>query len=225
MTNDDLQRAIAAAHAREAQGYFERARKGDQKAASLFVRLVADDLNPLGVGTGYGWLSKSPGERQVDGFAEDAICYGANPSDLQNVVDLVNGAGAPGATIGGSIKERRPNNKWVKPQQLTDEEMSYLLSGGQPVPIPPPRPVYPSYEALGGDEGGKTVTRLMEADYQRAGKPGLDGNSGAWQWRTAYDFLVGICKTVEESIAKHQPEWRSSLNDERASQGKPPIAW
>jgi hypothetical protein len=102
-----------------------------------------------------------------------------------------------------------------------------IPSGSAPVPPTPepPSPTYPSYEELGGDEGGKRVTRLMEADYQRAEKAGLDGDSGAWQWRTAYDFLTRVCATVEESIAKHQPEWRQSLNDERAANGKPPIVW
>jgi hypothetical protein len=220
-----LNRAVTQAKLRESQGYFELARAGDRRAASLFVRLVADDLNPLGVPSGYGWLTKQPGETQVDGYAEDAICYGADPNDLLNVVDLVNGAGAPGASIGGSVKERRASNHWEAPKPLTQSELSYLLSGGMPTPVPPPTPAHPSYEAMGGDEGGKKVTRLMEADYKNAGKAGLDGDSGAWQWRTAYDFLSGICKTVEESIAKHQPEWRASLNAERASQGKPPIAW
>lgn len=80
-----------------------------------------------------------------------------------------------------------------------------------PTPIPPPTPVYPSYEALGGDEGGKKITRQLEADYRRAGKPGLDGDCGAWQQRVSYDFLTGICTTVEASITKHRGEWCAQL--------------
>lgn len=217
-------RALAMARELESQGYFSRVREGDQRAASYFARLVAQRLNPMGVPSDFGWLSKSPGESQVEGFAEDAIVYSNDESNLENVIDLVNGAGAPGATIGGGIKPRRTNNRWVKPEPLTDDQIKYLRSG-ETAPVPPPVPVMPSYEALGGDEGGKKVTRLMEADYKNAGKPGLDGDSGAWQWRTAYDFIAGKFKTVEESITAHQPEWRESLNQERASQGKPPIAW
>ena len=138
-------------------------------------------------------------------------CGNASSIDLENVVDVINGAGAPGASIGGMVKERRPHNIWVAPRALTNEETTYLLSGGQPIPIPPATPTYPSYEALGGDEGGKKISRAMEADYKRAGRPGLDKDCGAWMQRTAYDFLVGICPTVEDSIVKHRPEWCAEL--------------
>lgn len=222
VSSAQLKRIVDMAHVLEQEGYFERARGGDQRAASLFARLVAVRLNPLGVSTDVGWLSKSPGESQVEGYAEDSICGNANPADRENVIDLVTSAGAPGASIGGSVKERRINNVWVKPLPLLQTDMDYLLAGGVPVPQPP---AVPSYEAMGGDEGGKRVTRLMEADYKRAEKAGLDGDSGAWQWRTAYDFIAGTFATVEASIAQHQPEWRASLNAERASQGKPPIIW
>lgn len=222
VSTEQLNRAVAKARELEAAGYFGLVKAGDKRAASLFARLTAYELNPTGDVDDYGWLTKNAGETNVDGYAEDAIVLGLDPMDLQNVVDLINGAGAPGASIGGAVKERRPHNVWVRPMPLSDADMAYLRSGGGGSV---PAPSIPSYEAMGGDEGGKKVTRLMEADYKRAEKPGLDGDSGAWQWRTAYDFLAGICKTVEESIAKHQPEWRQSLNDERAAQGKPPIAW
>src|SRR5688572_5416393 len=99
VSTEQLQRAVSAAKSREAQGYFWRVRGGDQRAASLFARLVAFDLNPSGDGGDYGWLTKRPNEQNVDGYAEDAIVLGSNPSDLMNVVDMVNGAGAPGASI------------------------------------------------------------------------------------------------------------------------------
>jgi len=74
-----------------------------------------------------------------------------------------------------------------------------------------PGPVFPSYEALGGDEGGRKISRQLAADYRRAKRNGLDDDSGVWQQRVTYDFLVGNCKTVEESIAKHRAEWCESL--------------
>lgn len=210
--NTELERAVSAARVYEQQGYFEKVRAGDQKAASLFVKLVALDLNPKGDPTGWGWLTKSPGETQVDGFAEDAICWTNDPANRVNAVDMVNGAGAPGASIGGSVKERRENNKWYKPEPLTMYELAYLRPSGQPpTPQPPPTPAYPSYESLGGDAGGIAITRQLEADYKRAGKPGLDGDCGAWQQRVSYDFLTGICKTVQESITKHRKEWCDAL--------------
>jgi hypothetical protein len=79
-------------------------------------------------------------------------------------------------------------------------------------PTPPPaKPTYPSYDALGGDEGGRKITRQLEADYKRAGKAGLDADCGLWQQRVSYDFLVGNCGTVEESIKKHRAEWCAAL--------------
>lgn len=78
-------------------------------------------------------------------------------------------------------------------------------------PEEPPKPTYPTYEELGGDAGAMKITRVLEADYKEAGRPGLDGDCGAWIRRTDYDFLVGICASVEESIAKHRNEWRDAL--------------
>lgn len=86
-----------------------------------------------------------------------------------------------------------------------------------PEPEPePPAPMYPSYEELGGDEGGKKITRMLEADYKEAGRPGLDRDCGAWQQRVSYDFLTRKVPTVEESINKHRPDWRKAL-------GLPPL--
>lgn len=80
-----------------------------------------------------------------------------------------------------------------------------------PVVVIPAAPRMKTYEELGGDEGGKKITRLLEADYKRAGMRGLDGDCGAWQQRVSYDFLSGICATVEESIAKHRRSWCQTL--------------
>lgn len=205
ITNEDLQRAIDMAHACEADGYFHRVAAGDQRAASLFARLVAHELNPTGKPTDYGWLSKSPGESQVDGYAEDAICFGANPSDLHNVVDLVHGAGAPGAQIGGDVHERRANNLWVTPKALTDEEEAYLLegsgqSGGGSLPYP-------------GDDVWDAVGHTLFADYAEAHQA-PNPLMGRWFGRTIWDATEGDgtrVLTVPESIAKHRGEWRSAL--------------
>jgi hypothetical protein len=112
-----------------------------------------------------------------------------DPADGQKIV---------GVPIWNGVPEQhwRPNNPPLKDGAVT------------PQPTPPPSvPTYPSYESLGGDEGGKAITRQLDADFKRAGRPGLDADCGAWQQRVSYDFLTGICKTVEESIAKHRKEW------------------
>lgn len=139
---EPLERAITAARAREALGYFAKAKAGDQRAASLFARLVAYDLNPQGSIVEFGWLTKSPAESNVEGYAEDAIVLGNDPAHLSNVIDLINGAGAPGASIGGAWKPRRPTNLWVAPKPLTAEEFAYL--GASQPPVQPPAPcVFP----------------------------------------------------------------------------------
>jgi hypothetical protein len=214
ITQAQLQRAIDQAHVRESQGYFAKAHAGDQKAASLFVRLVAFDLNPTGSTTDYGWLSKTPGESQVDGFAEDAICFGADPADLQNVVDMVNGAGAPNASIGGSVKERRPTNLWVKPHALTAEEMDYLKAGSAP------QPVVPSYESLGGDAFFRSNIGVpLQADMASVGQTLNDGSS-VWFSRTAYDCIAARYADPKADLTpicvKHRNEWRAIL-------GLPPV--
>lgn len=130
------------------------------------------------------------------------------------IVDIVGGAETP-----------NPSITWGDVTQVTiDTGNPGGWKAGSVGQTPHP-PTIPSYEAMGGDEGGKKFSRILEADYKRAEKPGVDGDFGAWPWRTSYDFIAGICATVEASIAKHQPEWRKALNDERVSQGKPPIAW
>lgn len=210
-TTADVQRLVAAANALKAQGYFGRVAQGDQRAASYFTRLTAFTVNPTAHPSDFGYLTKSSGETNFDGFAEDAVCFGNNESDLQNVVDLISGTGAPGASIGGSVQLRRTNNHWFPPQALKQDELDYLMNGWQPIPVPPAELTYPSYEALGGDAGAAKISSQLETDYRRAGRPGLDGGCGVWLRRTDYDFLVGICKTVEESIAKHRPEWLAAL--------------
>lgn len=129
------------------QGYFDKVRTGDQRAASYFARLFAFTANPSGQTTSWGWLRKGGGT-QVEGYAEDAVVYGADPSDVQNVVDLVIGAGAPGARLisntSGTVP-RRPTDVWEAPRALTSMQLDYLKPGGvvihPPPPPPPPPPV------------------------------------------------------------------------------------
>ena len=115
---------IEVAHQLEAEGYFEKCRAGEMRGCSYFARLVALRLNPRGDPKGFGWLSKTPGESNVDGFADDAIVYGDGED---NVIDLVGGAGARGARVQWSGPHpRRAWNRWVAQRPLTTAEMNYL---------------------------------------------------------------------------------------------------
>lgn len=199
VSQEQLARIVAQARNRESQGYFEKVRQGDQRAASLFARLIAFDLNPSGSGADVGWLTKTPGESNVEGFAEDAICGNAHPDDLANVIDLVNGAGAKGASIGGSVKERRRHNQWFRPQALTAEEMLFLREGiPAPVPQPPahPQQPYPSEPGYWNN-----FTKEVKKRY-----PNGELNDEAFRWftRTAYDIGAGMDR--DESAAKHLKE-------------------
>lgn len=149
VSQTQVDRILQMARAREAQGYFVRVKAGDQRAASLFARLIAYDVNPGALPTEVGWLSKTPGETNVDGWAEDAVCGNADSADLLNVIDLVSGTGAPGASIPSRIvvptdlKQRRVENRWAPPKPLTQDELNYLLQGG--VVIPPGPPTIPPF--------------------------------------------------------------------------------
>jgi hypothetical protein len=116
----------------EANGYFEKARNGDHRACGLFARLAAFSLNPSGDPGGWGCLRKTGGGANVEGYSEDAIVLGSDPNNLHNVVDIIGGAGAPGARLAGSLDgfvNRRTSDVWEAPKALTDEQMSYLKPG------------------------------------------------------------------------------------------------
>lgn len=213
ITQADINRAVVVAQDLETQGYFERARTGDQRAASYFARLVAYKINGFGRPDDFGCLRKTAGGTNVDGYAEDAIVFGSNPADLLNVLDMVNGTGAPNASVNEhpEPKERRPQDIWEAPRPLTEEELDYLLSGGEPVPQPEPEPEIPGYEEMGGDNGGKAFSKVLDHDYRMAGRPGQDAESGAWPWRTAYDFISGKLTPVQASIDAHRGEWLRDL--------------
>ncbi len=207
---DQHNRIVAQARVREGQGYFARAAAGDQRAASLFVRLVAYDLNPAGLGSDVGWLRKGGGTN-VDGYAEDAVCGNANSADLFNVIDMVGGTGAPGARLNdanpGNVKERRSVDTWFAPRPLTTEELTYLLSGGT-VPVPPTEPVqpYPDERTWWPQVFDVEVAKR----YTQAGKVYPDGPAAfRWASRTSYDIRAGLTK--EESLAKHLKELEQEL--------------
>ncbi len=161
----------------------------------------------------FGHLIKKPGQTHEHDHGEDSALY-RFPDGTAKAVDFIGGAGGSNPQPGWIVDNATPykHSDWHDPQDHGITE-----SGGG-------APTYPGYEALGGDEGGKKITRLLEADYKRA-KGFLDGECGTWPHRTNYDFLTGKVATIEASIAKHQPDWREALNQERMANGLPPITW
>jgi hypothetical protein len=189
ITPATLNRAIAAARKLETEGFFERVREGNRKAGSLFARLVAFELNPDGHADDFGWLSKSPGETQVDGFAEDAIVYGNDPDDRENVIDLITGAGAAGASVGGGIKPRRENNRWVKPEPLTAEQLKFLRPGPPPPPPRPPEPILPDRREM--IEAGAWLDQFYRSPEGLQRPQGLS-NNGVPDWEGVGAWLFDV---------------------------------
>jgi hypothetical protein len=139
----------------ESDGYFEKCRAGEMRGCSYFVRLVVLHVNPQGDINGWGTLTKGGGSN-VEGYADDAIVFGANPSNLHNVFDLVASAGAVGARLQiAGPHPRRTGDTWEAAKQLSAAQLAYLKPGGgtsnpPPPPPPPPPPVslQPVLEAI-----------------------------------------------------------------------------
>lgn len=170
VTQVQLDKLHAQAIKRQGQGYFDKVAEGDQRAAGLFVRLVANDLNANGNPNLFGWLTKNANESNVEGYAEDALACNASPNDLHNVVDMIAGAGAEGANIPSAyrlsdLKERRPHNVWEAPRPLTAEELDYLGGSEDNGEVDPPAgcPMPPRDEQL------DALTQFDKA-YEDAGR-------------------------------------------------------
>jgi hypothetical protein len=128
----------------EREGYFRRAATGDARGAGLFARYIAWRLNPSGDPASWGALRKTGGGHHVEGYAEDAIVFGADPDARRNVIDLIAGAGAPGARVQWSDwLPRRESDVWERPVPLTEEQIAYLRMDAVPTPGPTPTPAPP----------------------------------------------------------------------------------
>lgn len=166
-----------------------------------FIKLLAKDLNAKDAQIGLNGKRGNPNDLSMDALNYIGEGAGSTPNGVAcSVIDCVSGAGGA-----------NPQPVWNVFTTPVEASGAWVDPDGVSVAPPAPVPVMPSYEELGGDEGAKKITRMIEADYKRAGRPGLDGDCGGWLRRTDYDVLSGKVKTVEESIAKHRPEWCAAL--------------
>lgn len=139
--------AVSAARELERHGFFARVKQGDERAASYFARLVAYTVNPSGFTSDFGWLRKTAGGFNIEGYADGAIVFGADPNDLHNVIKIVTQVGSTNAGIGSAEQERRVVDVWEAPKPLTLEQMRYLNPAYEPLPDvsqPPPGASMPS---------------------------------------------------------------------------------
>lgn len=141
-------------------------------------------------------------------ISDDALCFFGEGADFDptrkhasvSVIDVIASAGTSSA---------RPS--WSVVTNPSAPVGAAFVEPGSAPPVPVPPATIPSYEALGGDEGAKKITRVLEHDYKAAQRPGLDGECGGWIRRTDYDVLSGKIATVEASIAVHRDEWLEAL--------------
>ena len=145
MTNQEMAyRAADVARSLKAKGFFDRVAQGDVRAASLFARLVAYTMNPGGDPTSVGFLKKTAGGFNVDGFADGAIAANGNANDFQNVIKVVTSVGVTSAGIGDAVQERRPTDIWFAPVPLSLAELRYLNPAYEPATEPAkPQPQQP----------------------------------------------------------------------------------
>lgn len=181
-----------------------------------WIMLLARDLRAKDNNVGANGKRGNPNDPSMDAInilcdSEDS--NGRTPDGRPCVV--VDVIGSAGARPPYSSSNREPFPTWQVHSTLIEGSGANVDPNGvttpQPTPTPAPAPKFPSYEELGGDEGAKKITRVLEADYKRANRPGLDGDCGGWLRRTDYDVITGKIKTVEESIAKHRKEWCDAL--------------
>lgn len=165
-----------------------------------FIRLLALELHAKDPKIGLNGKRGNP-----DDLSDDALNYkgegpGHDPTDGNKpvtVIDVIAGAGGPNPQPSWQVFSTLPGpGAWVQPGPVVP-----------PVPKPPPEPVKPPYL---GDDAYNQISRVMEQDYRRAGRSGLDGNCGCWIGRTCHDIVVNGL-TPSESIAKHRAEWCSAL--------------
>jgi hypothetical protein len=152
---------------------------------------------------------------QCSGVSHDAIWSDgqqfdtiASANDGDQPIFNSNGSQIVGQPVWNAIASHfwRPNNPPLKDGAPTSSTLP-----PPPPPRPPQPPSFPSYDEVGGDAAGVAISRQLEADYRRAGKPGLDGDSGLWHQRVCYDFLTRKVPTVQDAIAKHRKAWCDAL--------------
>jgi len=206
-TPADVKRATDMAHALEAQGYFVKVKDGDEKAASYFSRMVASKVNPSGNPNDWGWLSKPSGGFNIEGYADGAIVFGNNPSDLNNVLKIVTQVGSndPNAIqIGSSVQERRPSDIWVVPVPLPDSIPNYLHTI-----VPSSMVPWVVYD----ENGFQELKRELAYDYTRRPQ-GADFDVSVWAARTFHNAFMGPDKTplgMTAGIARARNEWCAAL--------------
>lgn len=152
----------------------------------------------------WGHLRKRPGQTNIHLHAEDAALYLSDVPGQSTAVDFIGGAGGPTPSITWGLDQPRYSpSDWWNPVEHT----------GPPPPVCPICPTCPICKPTppyAGDEVFDRIAVSLFADYAEAGQAPNEG-MGRWFGRVVYDWIAGVTKTLDESIAKHRKEWREIL--------------
>lgn len=218
----DVKRATDTAHVLESQGYFAKAKSGDEKGASYFARLVASTVNPSGNPHDWGWLRKTGGGFNVEGYADGAIVFGNDPANLFNVLKIVTQVGSPDPNaiqIGDAVQQRRDTDIWEVPIPVPESLTAYL-GGSHPTPPQPPQATQPP-----GREEALDELHWLDAYYaspeglQRpnglslGGKPDFEGIA-AWYLDVYQRARMAMQSRADARAAyvrqiRHSAEWQA----------------
>jgi len=171
-----------------------------------FTDVCVATLN--GLDPNFRHLKKKPGQTQRHGHGEDSVLY-LLPDNRALAVDFIVGAGGPSPQPGWGVGDH------VYTHADAHDPDDHGI--GHRPPVPPPS--YPGYDELGGDDGGRKITRQLDADFKKAGRPGLDRDCGSWQQRVSYDFLTRKVATIDDAMVKHRDGWLAALGLFRTENG------
>lgn len=195
--------------------------EGCGKYTEAFVK-SARNLDPR-----IGHLKKNPSQTQYNGHANDAVLYPTGVSsidgEIYHAVDIIARAEQKKPWcdfVGQGHKNEMICNDPPEGQWNEDHDTEYHSKDWLAEPQTPeiPKPSFPGYEELGGDQTARELLgKLLALDY--AGKNRLmDDGTVVWIFRTLYDAIQDVIvnkaepkKAILKSIDKHRPEWRKEL--------------
>lgn len=169
-----------------------------------FIRILAARLHRFDPKFGLNGKRGNP----LD-ISDDVVIYkgegiGYDPTNGNapvTVIDVIGGAGAPGATVQWVVFNDTTNPDHLGPSAWVDP-----ITPPAPKPAPaPPKPAYPG-DRFFVDSIGKP----LEEDYRKVNQT-LNAGSASWFARTIWR-VVNEGMTPEQSLAISQPQWRKALD-------------